>query len=458
MKVKKYNSTDEKRILTGMIVDDAVLGRISSKYEKKLFTSKWANQVAAWCVGYYQKYNKAPGTAIQGLFESWAAKKEQDPEVVSLVEKFLETISDEYTEPLAADYVLDQAGEHFNKNRLANLVDELQGDIDLGEINNAIARVSAFTRVDLGVGTGIDVLRDKEAIRSAFEKTSEPLIEYPGALGKFFNWALERDSFIAIQAAEKRGKSYWLLDFAWMAMKQQRKVAYFVVGDMSEWQVLKYRLMPRAARHPVRLYNGFPGIVKVPIDISRKKKEVVVDYEERHFKKPLDWRTAWAEVSKRTGELKLSCHPSLSVSILDIAGIIRSWELTGWVPDVIVIDYADNLAPIAGIKEYRHQVNETWKRMRALSQSLHCLLITATQSDAKSYNQPLQTRDNFTEDKRKYAETTAMFALNQTDQEKQLGVHRNNWLAVREGEYYESKVVYVAECRALAAIAVKSTF
>ena len=43
MRIEKKNSDSERRILIGMIVDPIVLGRISSKWQYRMFKSKWAN-------------------------------------------------------------------------------------------------------------------------------------------------------------------------------------------------------------------------------------------------------------------------------------------------------------------------------------------------------------------------------------------------------------------------------
>ena len=46
------------------------------------------------------------------------------------------------------------------------------------------------------------------------------------------------------------------------------------------------------------------------------------------------------------------------------------------IPDVIIVDYADILAPEdTRQSEKRHQVDETWKALRRLSQEWHALVI-----------------------------------------------------------------------------------
>jgi len=97
--------------------------------------------------------------------------------------------------------------------------------------------------------------------------------------------------------------------------------------------------------------------------------------------------------------------------------------------------------------EFRHQVDEIWKGLRNLSQERHCLVITATQADARSYEQNRLKVSNFSEDKRKNAHVTAMYGLNQDpkDREKQLGWMRINEIVIREGDFSSSNEVYVLQ-------------
>lgn len=470
MRIEKREGSHERRILIGMIVDRVVLARIVSKWQKPgLFNSKWANIVGAWCVKFYRKYAKAPGKAIEGLFETWAAEA-SDENTVALVERFLESLSEEYEtleKESNSEYLIDLAAAHFNKVALSQLRDALEGDLDNGDIDKAQQKVREFGRIEMGTGAGINPLADETAIRAAFEDKREPLIRYPGALGNFFADALERDAFVAFMGPEKRGKTHWLLDIAFRGVRQGRRVAFFEVGDMSQNQILR-RLMSRVAKHPIKPTTAETGPVRFPKSIEYTPGELsaTVEFEEFEFAKPLSWKKAWRECQRmcRVLEsdgtlLRLSCHPNSSLSVIGLQDVLTNWEHeSGWVPDVVVIDYADILAPIPGYSESRDQVNATWKRLRAISQATHCLVVTATQTDAASYRADVIDRSNFSEDKRKLAHVTGMVGLNATKQEKQAGLMRLNWVVLREAPFSEDRCCHVAGCLDLCNPAIKSTF
>jgi hypothetical protein len=466
MHVEKKDSNVERRLTTAAIVDPALLARLASQEVKSEMGSRWSSTILDWCIDYFDKYGKAPGRAIEGIFESWA-ETERDKDTVALVERFLASLSGEYArlkKESNSDYLIDLASKHFNRVRLDKLADQIRGDVDRNDLAKALKRVESFSMVEIGAKDGIDILEDKAAIKHAFAQKSKPLIVYPDALGNFFADSLERDSFIAFQAPEKRGKSFWLIDMAWRGMQQRNKVAFFAVGDMSESQML-LRFMARACCRPYRATSpDKPVLWPISIQHDAGDQFAEVSHERFDYEDALTWKEAWGECKRvmakyGEGNLRMACYPAGTVGVKGIAAQIRSWERKGWgPPDVIVIDYADLLAPPSGFVESRDQINATWLRLRSLSQSLHCLIVTATQADAQSYGAVLQSMKNFSGDKRKNAHALGIVAINQTSTEKRVGLQRLSWTVLRENDFEETAVCHVAGCLAVSNPAVLSIF
>ena len=462
MKIQKRNSNEECRILIAMIVDETVLGRISSKWQGRMFKSKWANLIAKWCIKYYNNYEEAPLHQIESLYETWS-EKNKDESTVKLVDKFLTSLSAEYEalkDESNSDYIIDMAGKYFNKVQIEKLIDNVQNNIDDREVTEAHEKLINYNKIEMGIGQGIDVLHDAEAIKEAFKDKNEPLIIYPGDLGKFFGGILERDAFISFMGSEGKGKSFWLMDIVFRAISQRRKVAFFEVGDMSQNQIMR-RLMIRTTRHPL-----FASAIDYPKAIKKDEKGIRVRSKTKTFKNNLSWRKAYKacklmmkrKVKSKSSYCKLSCHPNSSLSVKGVVGILDDWVKDDWEPDVIVIDYADILDMSNFNLEGRDRINETWKQLRALSQKYHCLLVTATQADAASYSKETLGMSNFSEDKRKFAHVTAMIGINQTAKEKDVGVMRLNHLKVRDDFFNSNRCVCVAGCLKIANPAIKSCF
>lgn len=472
MKVQKYKGNDVRRLLTGLITNKVVVGSISEKWEKEgLFDSRWANLIAGWAIRYYRKYNKAPGRQIAQMFDRWSEEGDQDPEIIRMVEKFLTSLSEDYArrkrdvEPRS---YIDLAGEYFNKVRLLRLSDAMKADIERGQVEKAQEKFDKSFKIEVATGKSISVFRDKAAVYRAFKEVSKPLIAYPGALGKFFGDSLERDGFISFEGPEKRGKTWILLDVAWQAMKQGNKVAFFEVGDLSEGQIMR-RFMIRASGRPLKPTEKdsplkVPTMLGPPTGTGEGVLPEIL-HKEYNFTKPLSEKVAWRACQKivhkygpKEDQMRLEVHPNSTLSVSGMNRILDGWDRQGWKPDVVVVDYADILAPERGGIDTREQINVTWKGLRTLSQKRHILVVTATQTNAASYEAHTISRKHFSENKLKRAHVTGSVGISQNDEEKEIGVIRFNWLVGREWAYDERKCVYCAGCLGLAAPLMHSTF
>lgn len=477
MKVEKVEGSTERTVLIGMITNDTVLARVAGKWDADgLFANRPSNIIGRLCVRYHNKHHKAPYRDIRSLFASWAESRD-DRDGIKLVEELLSTLSDEdyeNQEDVNPSHVIDLAANHFNTVRVNKLASLIQGSVLMGDVTGAEAHITNYRRIELGSGARNSPIEDEDSYDLAFGEQAAGIVEYSGGLGKFFGNELGRDCFIALQGSEKSGKSFWLMDIAYTAVLQRKKVVMFEVGDMSKAQILR-RLYTRIASHPVRSTNPdhtWPCKVRYPVSIRKPQelgKPADVVYETREFDRPLNKnmvreacvKVMTKKIKSKKPHLLLSCHGAGTINVAGIRDILDSWELAdGWSPDCIVIDYADILAPpsSASKKDSRDQINATWTELRQLSSQRHCLVVTATQADANSYDKATQDRRNFSNDHRKLAHVTGLIGINSTPDERVRGVQRLNWLVVRDMESDIRRCVHVAQCLPLAHASVCSVF
>lgn len=346
-----------------------------------------------------------------------------------------------------------------------------------------------------------------DRIERAFSETGQGVVTFPGALGSMWNEHLIRGGFFTLLAPEKRGKSFMLLEIALRAIRQKANVAFFEAGDMTESQVLKRICIYIAQKSDKEKYcrerfrpvgdcifnqldmcsedgrncdHGiFDGLTLdefyaeqqklITMENLAEKYDEFVDYEPCDSHGCLKRRgSPWLMKMKKVRPLtaaqakkgvekffkrykrrfKLVCYPAGTLSVAEIKKCLDEWErYDGFVPDVVVIDYADLLSAEGGGNEFRHRQDFIWKGLRALSQERHVLLATATQADAESYKRGRLSISNFSEDKRKLAHVTAQYGLNQDTigREKKLGLMRINEIVVREGEFSADNEVCVLQ-------------
>lgn len=462
MKREKVDARIEEKIITAMITSREFLAQMAPSLDIDLVRAEHFRIIAKWCIRYFSKYKEAPGQHIETMYNSWAGKGKAKEETIEAVHDLLEDLSDrhEQEESLNVPYLLDEAADYFSLRKLELLRDNLDSALLEKDTTIAESIVGSHRAVRTGPGVGIDILRDETALSRAFSASQQPLFTIgPERVQRFFAHAFSRDGLIAVLAPEKRGKTFWCVEFSIRGLMARKKVALFEVGDMSESQIVK-RIGVRFSGRP--MYKSQCGKIRIPVKIAKRNRQVKVKRKMRLIKTPTTeklCRESMRKFMRRFGisdkhtYYMTSVHPNSSVSVSDIVGILDKWEIENdFVPDIIIIDYPDILADEPNTQNYstRDKENIKWKALRRLSQERHCLVIAPTQADAASYDVHTLTAKNFSEDKRKLAHVTGMLGLNQHGDEKEHGIMRLNWIVLREAPFSIDKQLYVGQCLPLA--------
>ncbi len=488
----------ERKIIIGMIISTEFLQKIQSIWNPKLIQSATVKRITGWCLQYFAKYNKAPNKQIEIIFSRKIKSLSKD--MIEDIEETLTSVSKEYERNVYnADYLFDQAKEYLHTRRLLQHAEQIQDHASNGELTEAESLAVTYrTELQQDEKTWIDPFEDSpKVLKQAFEERPKPLIKFGGALGQFWGDQFYRDGFVALLGREKIGKTFILMDIAYRGVKSGCNVAIFQAGDMSERQQLSrlctylagkstqqkycnqlwvpqvdcmknqlgtckkeerksnYSLWDNKPKQEQLTFNNLLKEVQDNEEYTpcnecveyRKKGNGALWLYEREAIEPLTWkevRSEWIKFnSKYPRRLRIDTHANETLSIQEIKSLLDLWEITeGLVFDIIIIDYADLLKPDPDCTHLssRDQYNKIWQRMRRLSQEKHCLVVTATQASASSYGKAFLNLSDFSEDKRKYAHVTAMYGLNQTDEEKKLGLMRFNELVIRDGNSESSFV------------------
>lgn len=219
-----------------MIVSTDYIRQIHHVWDIRLLSSNMAKRLATWCMEYYEKYNKAPVRDIEGIY--FEKIKTLPKDIAEEIEQdILPSLSDEFIEEtFNLNYLLDQTFKYFKERQLTLHTEEVQALLDKGRVDEAEQLTCNFKVLPTQSSAGLDLSNEivLERLEKAFAETGQPIVKYGGALGDLWNAQLTRGSFVALMGSSKRGKSYWLLDFAMRGCRQGAKVAFFQAGDMTE--------------------------------------------------------------------------------------------------------------------------------------------------------------------------------------------------------------------------------
>jgi hypothetical protein len=263
----------------------------------------------------------------------------------------------------------------------------------------------------------------------------------------------------------KRGKTWWLMEFAFHALSFKRRVAYislemndkkcskrfyqrltaagkedkfyaYHVYDCEHNQANQCNRGERACRTGLNLQIENPNYIP-----CTACKGIHLDYEAAFFQVETERPELTSALAHRASRLFLNqfgrnhfraiSYPPFTANLKNIQNDLDVLVYGGFIPDVVVIDYADILAPEGMRSDVRHQIDDTWKTLKGMAAERKIAVITATQGNRASLQKDLIEQTDVSEDIRKLAHPDIFFALSQSKKEKQVCALRLNMLAHR---------------------------
>ena len=458
-----------------MIVSTSFLKEVSLLIDTEYFTIPYVQKVVEWVLEYYHNFETAPFMDIKPVFDQKSIRLPEKE--VLLIEQLLTNISTQYTEnpDLNLDYLVKQTISYFQKRELEITAGNVKYYLEQDEIAQAELELLKFKKVMVTTSSCVNVF-DEEVIKKAFKESEEGILHIPGYLGEFIG-PLQRGWLIALQGGYKKGKTWWLLDFIINAVMDNLNVAFFSL-EMSQNQIIK-----RIAHRVTGLASSEkPQLIPI-LDCLQNQKDfchlperpdqgaVLVDGElvpfehadamykvctfcrdmpnspfiptswyERVEAKPLTTQkmvqVANAFKEAYGNSFKLQVYPRFSANIIDIKHDLDLLESTeNFVPDLIVIDYADILKPESNNTAGTQKEDETWIALAQLAGERNALTITPTQITKEGQDAKIIEVKHTARWSGKLGHVDAIYGINQTQEEKDRGQQRLNTIMHRHEDF-----------------------
>ena len=441
MNRQKIDLSEERKIITYMIVSQRFLREISNVIHINHLESSYAKIVARWLLEYWGNYKDCPGKNIKEIYNQ-KKKAINDEDDVELIKEFLSRLSKDYEEIETIqniEYLIANAIKYLKLQSLKYLKDKIEDSILSAEPLSGEQAVSSYSRIEKPAGEGISLLRDAIKISQSFMDSDEILFRFPGTLGKIMGNFIRGD-LVAFLAASNKGKTWWQFYVAQLASFHGLKAVFFSL-EMTQNQIVR------------RAWQGIVGAVrtagkidmpyfeeseedenKYEVKTRRVKKNSVIVEDISKTQKKLRLHT-------RGGDVKIIVLPHYSATVNDIQAHLDNLSYyDNYLPDVVVVDYADIVASkLKG--EYRHTLDDIWKSLRRIAQERNILVVTASQAGRKALKAKHTSESDISEDIRKYNHVAKMFVLNQTKDEYEKGIMRVKQIKERDGRRSYKEVI-----------------
>jgi replicative DNA helicase len=479
--IKEIDSTIENQITTAMIISTKFLSEVLPLFDKEYLRNSFAKIICFWCVDYFKQYKKAPGIHIKDIFnmESELGMTSEDKEIIGT---FLSKLNKQYVEDqgINSDYIRDNAFNYFKQRELEIRVDKASKLLKVGKVEEAEEQFTKFKKIAYQVSGWFNPFEASE-VMEVFDDTDTGIFLLPGALGQVMG-PIERDWFIAVLAPFKKGKTWFLQEMAVRAIFQRLKVV-FISLEMKKKNI-KERLYKRVtgfgskSGEDVFLYPVFDCELNQTGECERPERANQITLRTANGEKPdfdldmeyrpcsycrtnmiMDYRLeTWYEtieipqfsfsstrkqlsaLSRMYGDnLRVISYPRFTASISDIRRDLYILEQHDeFIPDVIIVDYADILKPDSSKGKKLDDIDDIWKMLASMAAEKHCIVFTASQGTRGSIYKSDMSQDDLAEWIGKLGHVDLFLGLNQTKDEKRSKIIRVNGLVHRHKEIDES--------------------
>jgi len=484
---KTISSTEEKRIVTGMIVSTEFMQAIKPIYSLDYFKNSYLKTVAEWVDIFFEEYGKSPFLHIKDIFE--AESHYLDENDVEMIEMLLGDLDDKFDEgEINLKYWTDSANDYFRSRELEITVNNISVLNEKGDLEGAEKEIENFKKVTLEIDQGALInpgdLNQQERIYEKREKDDKNFFQLPGDLGKYLG-NQKRGDVVAYYGPAKRGKTFTLINQFKHGVLNRRKTLFWSI-EMTDTECL-----PRVNKSFYPMIDKEPGIYKFPVfdcvhnqtgdcgdglspailyqdgdfvddpthipctkcrkhpDNAESVRYEMAVYQDSIYREHDDI-FAIREVHKKYKRMfdkygRLSIHPKYTLTYekmmrdLDVF-----WRTQKWFPDILIIDYIDILGINSSFDDYRLE-DERWKLLAKIAGETNTLVITATQANKAGHTTDVLDATHQGGFYGKNRHVNLMVGLNQPAEDKARGIMNFGITEARDKEYIPGQTCAVLQ-------------
>lgn len=341
---QQFGSAFQTKVIAGLLIDQSFVDKIWAILKPEYFDSKIHNWLFKNIVKHYEAYRTMPTVEDLDMYMREEKNETQRLEAFELLKSVQK--SDPAGLRLAKDRALDFCKNHNMRNALLHSVTLWeQGKYE--EIKKEVER-ALFAGEDDGIGH--DYFDDAAINRRYADSNRQPVPTGMKHLDMLLNGGLSRGEMGVIIAGTGVGKTWLLCYIGYSALKAKKKVIHYTFELHEDYVGIRYDTM-------------FSGI---PIDqLSGKVPEL---------KLILNQYTDNSLIIKE--------YNPKTVTINDLRNHIESRLLRrSFVPDLLVVDYADLIRPHSKYTDKRFELESIYEELRGLAKEFSLPVWTASQGN-----------------------------------------------------------------------------
>ena len=387
----KYGKQFQEVIFHGLLTDHPWAAQMMEVMRPEFFDVKYLEFL---CQKYFQYFNKYKCFPSMGLLVPIIKEDLAESDDSIMLDQIVDYLHRLKTSPNMGDlqYVKDKSLDFCKRQAFREALEKAVDLISTDKFESVVGLMKDAVAVGLPSSVGHDFFEDAEA---RFVKSRRQCC--PTGLERLdakdiLQGGLGRGEIGCVTAATGVGKSHFLVALGANAMRVGKNVVHYTF-ELTETAV--------GIRYDSNLCN-------IPSnDVPDSKDLIMSRYEKMEL-----------------GRLIIKEYPTGSASVNTIRNHLEKVMMKGFIPSLVVIDYADVMRSTRQFDSLRHELKLIYEELRNLSMDMNIPIWTASQSNRSGATSDVVGLENMSEAYGKAMVADVVLSLSRKPMEKDKGVGR----------------------------------
>ena len=388
---KNYGKRFQEQIFQGLLTDHAWGTQIIEVMKADYFDLKYLAFLTDRYFKHFEKYKCFP--TMQLLVSIVKEDLKTGPDVI-LKDQIIDFLTRMRANPDVGDlgYVKEKTLDFCKRQAFREALEKAVEMVATDKFESVVDLMKHAVSVGMPNTIGHDFLEDAEARFVKINRNPCPtgleVIDGKDIL----RGGLGRGELGVVVAATGVGKSHWLVAMGAHALKLGKNVVHYTF-ELTETSV------------GLRYDSNLCGISSS--DVPDRKDEVLKTYE-----------------TMELGRLIIKEYPTGAATVQTLRSHIEKLSLKGFIPSLIIIDYADIMRSSRTFDSLRHELKLVYEELRNLAMELNLPIWTASQSNREGSNADVVGLENMSEAYGKAMVADVVMSLSRKPSEKADGSGR----------------------------------
>jgi len=388
---KQYGRPFQEKIFQGLLTDHGWAAQMSEVMEPNYFDLRYLAFLSDKYFKYHEKYKSFPTLS---LLISIIKDELREQNNALLKEQIVEYLGRMRSSPDMGDiaYVKDKSLDFCRKQALREALEKSVEYISNDKYDAVVDLMKKAVSVGIPMSVGHDFFEDAEARFVKINRQACPtgldVLDEKSVL----NGGLGRGELGVVAANTGVGKSHFLVSLGAEAIRRGKNVVHYT------FELTETAVGIRYDSHLTEIPSN---------EIQDSKQEVLDKYKEMEL-----------------GKLIIKEYPTGAATVNTIRNHLEKLALKGFVPNMLLIDYADIMRSTREYDALRMELKLIYEELRNLAMEKNIPIWTASQANRDSSNSDVVGLENMSESYGKAMVADVVISISRKPSEKATGAGR----------------------------------